>query len=93
MINNKKKYDNIVNNLLTKNIFIEQQHSTTIPNSPAENDPNWVAAKNTWEKYTGKQFYSLSETQRNSVSRNFLKPAAQTGYLVDPRNGKKIPIK
>lgn len=60
--------------------------------SQAEKDPKWMQAKSAWENLTGKKLDQMPANQRISISQNVLKPAAQKGYLENPRTKERTPI-
>jgi hypothetical protein len=78
-----------------RNLFREAVKPTEVSGtatSEAEKDPKWVSARNAWEQHTGKKFNDMPTNQKISISRNVLKPAAQKGYLENPRTKERIPI-
>jgi hypothetical protein len=83
-------FDRYVNNILQE-VARPVEVSGTFE-SEAEKDPKWVAAKTAWEKKTGKSFNSLPTNQKISISQNFLKPAAESGFLVNPATNERTPI-
>ena len=60
--------------------------------SQAEKDPKWMQAKSAWENMTGKKLDQMPANQKISISQNVLKPAAQKGYLENPRTKERTPI-
>ena len=73
-------------------VLLKEQVEGGIEKSEAEKDPKWMQAKAAWEKLTGKKFDEMPTAQKNSISRNVLKPAAQKGYLENPRTKERTPI-
>lgn len=76
---------------MSKKVFLKEQ-------SLAEKDPIFQQAVAAWENMTEqlsgkrKNFAQLPTEQKISITRQFLKPAMKTGYLVHPKTGQKFPI-